>query len=153
MTVHFICRGNANRSVMAEAYLKSLQIKGLTVRSSGAVADAHRVQNEAFIPGIDAFLKEQGLGQWVKSHPDQLTQQRVDGADVTVCMNQRVVDEAKQIVTLPANTIVWSVDDAGEGRRPAIPGDNGRGYAPEIYREITKNVDELVRNLNLKPAK
>jgi len=33
--IHFVCRGNVYRSVLAEGYLKSKKIKNLEVTSSG----------------------------------------------------------------------------------------------------------------------
>jgi protein-tyrosine-phosphatase len=97
MTIHFICRGNAHRSLIAEAYLKSLQLKDVDVLSSGTVANTYRSENEPRIPIIIARLDIYGKGQFAKTTPDQLTQERIDRGDITVCMNQIVANECSRL--------------------------------------------------------
>jgi protein-tyrosine-phosphatase len=150
MIVHFICRGNAHRSIMAEAYLKSLQLKGVQVRSSGSVADLYRQHNLPILATIVSMLRDYGVGSYAKSVSDQLSQQRIDGADITVCMNQIVYDESSKITTLPKNTIVWNVMDAGEGHRIVKQGEDQYKYTKEVYDQIVGLVDGLVaQNINL----
>jgi hypothetical protein len=60
-------------------------------------------------------------------------------------MNQRVVDEASMLVTLPSNAINWDIIDIGEGHR-TVPEDI-RQYEDEIFQEIVTRVDELVEAL------
>ena len=45
MIVHFICRGNAFRSIIAEAYLNSLKFENLKATSSGTAAAVDRAGN------------------------------------------------------------------------------------------------------------
>ena len=144
MTVHFICRGNAHRSIMAEAYLKSLQLENVEVLSSGTVADNYRLQNEPIISGIRKRLEKHGTGIYAKTISEQLTQNRVDSGDITVCVNQIVANECESVVSMPNNTIVWDVSDTGEGNRIILPGEDKYKYFEEVYEEITKNVDELI---------
>ena len=47
MIIHFICRGNSFRSIIAEAYLKSRRLDGLKVISSGTNAAADKAGNLA----------------------------------------------------------------------------------------------------------
>ena len=145
MTVHFICRGNAYRSLMAEAYLKSLKLESVNVISSGTIADTSRLSNEPNIPLIVAKLERYGVGKYIKMHPSQLTQSRVDEADINVCINGLVAEESKRIVVMPNNTITWNVMDSGEGKRIIRIGDDVWKYTDEIYNEIKQNIDSLVR--------
>ena len=149
MTIHFICRGNAHRSLMAEAYLKSLDLKGISVMSSGSAADKYREENEPRIPQIRAILGSHGISQFAKSHPEQLTQERLNEADLTICMNQIVADECNKAFTIPPNTQVWDIDDTGEGKNILQPGDSPFKYTGEIYELIKRRVDELVQDLQL----
>lgn len=147
MTIHFICRGNAHRSVMAEAYLSSLQLKGVSVYSSGTVADKFRVENEPILQHMAVLLEDShGIGRYVKKRAEQLTPERVSGADITICMNQIVKDECDHIATMPPDTIVWGITDSSEGDRVIQPGEDPYKYTEEIYQEIVAKVDELVKH-------
>jgi len=143
MRIHFICRGNVLRSLIAETYLRSLQLPNVTATSSGTNVDLSSKTEREFFANTLALFKRHHIEQYAKTTSHQLTQDRANNQDVTICMNQRVVDEAKTIVTLPAHTLNWDIVDIGEGHR-TIPEDI-RQYEEEIFQEITKRVDELVR--------
>jgi protein-tyrosine-phosphatase len=144
MTVHFICRGNANRSLIAEAYLKSLNLKDINVISSGTVVDIYRAENEPRIPHIVSRLDKYGIGKYAKTYSDQLTQSRVNLGDITICMNAIVFNESNDLVFLPNNTVVWDVTDSGEGSRIIKPGEDEYKYFDDIYSEIKSNIDNLI---------
>src|SRR5262249_37678397 len=118
MIIHFICRGNTFRSIIAEAYLNSLELKNLSVLSSGTAATYYKARNLANHRITLDLLGQHGIRRFAKAgYGDQLTQSRLDKADITVCMNQRVYDECLRCVTLPASPRVWSVADIGEPGR------------------------------------
>ena len=142
MNIHFICRGNVLRSLIAETYLKSLNLPNVNVISSGANVDWSSETERGYFANTLALLDKHGIKSYAKSIPDQLTQQRANSQDITVCMNQRVVDEASSIVVWPKSVINWNITDIGEGSR--IVKDNREIYEEEIYKEITDKVDELV---------
>lgn len=148
MVIHFICRGNANRSIIAEAYLNSLGLSDITVISSGTRADFYRVDNEKRIPGIIERLSKHGLSKYAKTIPDQLTQIRANNGEITVCMNKIVADESSSLVSFPSDPIIWNIDDTGEGKRIIQPGEDEFKYTEETYIEIKQKVDELVKNLS-----
>ena len=148
MIIHFICRGNVFRSIIAEAYLNSLELEDLSVLSSGAVATSHKTQNLANHGLTLELLEQHGLRGFAKAdYGDQLTQSRLDKADITVCLNQRVYDDCLRCVTFSAVPRVWSVTDIGEpGRIPATEA-SARIYREETYQEIVGKVDELVADI------
>jgi protein-tyrosine-phosphatase len=135
--------------VIAEAYLKSLRLKNVKALSSGTVADRDRAKNEPYIPQIIARLEAYGTGKFAKTRPDQLTQERVNGSDVVVCMNQIVVDECMQLVAMPDNVLVWNITDVGEGKRVLNVGEDEFKYFDEVYAEITQRVNALVQKGSL----
>ncbi len=141
MKVHFICRGNVLRSLIAETYLRSLHIPDVTATSSGTNVDLSSQEERMFFANTIALFKRHNIEQYAKNTSHQLTQERADGQDITVCMNQRVVDEARTIVQLPANTLNWNIVDIGEGNR--IVSEDIRTYEEEIFQEIAAHVDEL----------
>lgn len=147
MNIHFICRGNVLRSLIAETYLKSLNLTNVRVASSGTNVDQDDPTERGYFAHTIAVLKHHGIDKYAKQTSDQLTQERIAGDDVVVCMNQRVVDEAQQLIVLPAETLNWNIVDIGEAHRTVV--DNRELYQEEIYQEITMQVDELVRAYQL----
>jgi protein-tyrosine-phosphatase len=145
MIVHFICRGNAFRSIIAEAYLNSLQIKGLSIASSGTTAALDKEGNLADYEATLDILEKHGMRSFAKAdYGDQLTQSRLEQLDIAVCMNQLVYNECLQLVNFPVAPLVWSVADIGEpGRIPVTELDRVI-YREEVYGEIVENVDQLI---------
>ena len=145
MIVHFICRGNSFRSIIAEAYLNSLEVKDLSVISSGTMATHDKAKNLPYYHLTLELLGRHGIREFAKAnHGDQLTQARLDRADITVCLNQRVYEECLRMVTFPVRPRIWSVADIGEpGRVSAVQAEREL-YREEAYQEIVKNVDQLM---------
>ena len=145
MIIHFICRGNSFRSIIAEAYLNSLEIKDSRVLSSGTTAASDKARNLVYYRVTLDLLEKHGIREFAKGgYGDQLTQSRLERADITVCVNQRVFDECLQWVTFPAIPRIWSVADIGEPGRISDVESERRLYREEAYREIAENVDRLI---------
>jgi protein-tyrosine-phosphatase len=146
--IHFICRGNAFRSIIAEAYLNSLAYQGMTVRSSGTVAQAHKASNLPHYERTLELLESRGIREFAKpGYGDQLSPQRLADADIAVCMNGRVYNDAVALVTFPAGLQIWSVADVGEpGRISAVSSERDR-FREEAFTEIAHNVDTLISGL------
>ena len=148
MITHFICRGNAFRSIIAEAYLNSLEIIGSHVLSSGTVAALEKAGNLAYYTMTLELLEKHGIREFAKAgYGDQLSQSRLDEADITVCMNQRVYDECLRFVTFPASPYIWSVADVGEPGRISDVKSEREIYRDDAYQEIVENVDRLMLDI------
>jgi len=148
MMIHFICRGNCFRSIIAEAYLNSLGVKDITARSSGTVAESDKAGNLQYYRRTLDLLQKHGIRESAKvGYGDQLTQSRLVGADLTVCMNQRVYDECLRCVTFQDDPRIWSVADLGERGRVPTTESERELFREEAYWEIARNVDQLVSSL------
>jgi protein-tyrosine-phosphatase len=149
MIIHFICRGNSFRSIIAEAYLNSLEIKDSGVLSSGTTAASDKAGNLAFYRITRELLEKHRIREFAKpGYGDQLTQSRLEKADIIVCMNQRVYGECLRSVTFPAIPHIWSVADVGEPGRIACTESERQCYREEAYQEIVKNVDRLISDIS-----
>lgn len=147
--VHFICRGNSFRSIIAEAYLNSLEVTGLSALSSGSTAAPAKPRNLVYYQMTLALLGKHGIGEFAKAdYGDQLTQSCLNEAGLAVCMNQRVYEECLQIVDFPASPRIWSVADVGEPGRIVQAKPDEQSYREEAYREIIENVGRLVSDIS-----
>ncbi len=147
MEVLFICRGNAFRSRMAEAYLASLNLKGVHVVSSGTVALNHSKSNKNNFKITQEVLDKHGLAKYTKPNWDQLTEERLNGADVTVCLNRTVANECIHLFKLPENTIVWNVPDFDEVSPIPKTQEELFTYAENTFKLITLNADKLAQSI------
>lgn len=144
MIIHFVCRGNAFRSIIAEAYLKSLEIQGVEVQSSGTVASRDKHKNLANFPTTLALLEKHGIRKYVKDHiGDDLTQDSIDKSDILVFLNRIAYDEAVSRFVLPKNIYIWDVSDIGEKGRIVTNDSQKAAYWEDVYNEIVNNMKDL----------
>ena len=61
MIIHFMCRGNSFRSIIAEAYLNSFEIEDLSVLSSGATAASDKAGNLVYHRITLELLEKHGI--------------------------------------------------------------------------------------------
>jgi len=149
VTIHFICRGNLFRSIIAEAYLNSLEVKGGSVLSSGSTATSDKAWNLVYYEKTLVLLEQHGIREFAKAdYGVQLTQPRLEKADISICMNRRIYDECLPIVAFPAAPRIWSVADLGEPGRIAHTASEEQFYREEAYQEIVGNVDRLVLEIS-----
>jgi protein-tyrosine-phosphatase len=147
MVIQFICRGNAFRSIIAEAYLKSLKIPGVSVLSTGTVASQYKAQNSTNFPRTLALLKMHGIEQYAKDHyADDIKQSLLDESDIVICLNKIAYDEAASSFKLPEKTYVWDVVDLSEEGRIATTEEERDAYMEDVYDEIVNNVNRLVNS-------
>lgn len=144
--VLFVCRGNAFRSIIAEAILRSRQLPDVVSLSAGSVAAQFYHQNGNGYEGARKVLAEHGIDNSMKDHyGDQLTQELLDSVDVVILLNDIVRREAEAArLTLPSYTQIWSVVDIGEAGRIPKDEEEHTKYKEELFVEISSLIDNLV---------
>ena len=145
MLVHFICRGNVFRSIIAETYLRSLNIPNTRVISSGTVASRYKDINATAYPEVLELLKKYGIEKYAKDHyGDDVTQSLLDASDSIICLNKIVYDELRDTFKVPEKTYIWDVADIDE-RGCVVETETGRkAYMNDAYELIVKNIDTFV---------
>ena len=112
------------------------------------MAALEKAGNLAYYTMTLELLEKHGIREFAKAgYGDQLIQSRLDEADITVCMNQRVYDECLRFVTFPASPYIWSVADVGEPGRISDVKSERELYREEAYQEIVENVDRLMLDI------
>ncbi|HIA92037.1 TPA: hypothetical protein EYO12_02875 [Candidatus Saccharibacteria bacterium] len=145
MNVHFICRGNAFRSFIAETYLRSLQLPDVSVSSSGTIAADYKQPNEKYHALVVAELETLGYSdfinpKWAKT----TTQAMLDTADICILVNSIVLEELHGKHFAVSNYHVWDIDDYDEGANRT---DQSRTHLSVIKKTIPKiiqRVDDFV---------
>lgn len=144
MRIHFICRGNTFRSLLAAAYLSSLKLPDLYVSSSGTIAEKNRVNNQASLLRSNKLLKKHNLDRFGKEKPTQLTEEQIAQADLVVVMNHVVADEIKNMSIVLKKKVQWDVPDIDEVANPASTEEEKEAFWEETYDNLIKHVDQLV---------
>lgn len=147
MIVHFICRGNAFRSRIAEAYLNSLQLSKIKAISSGTVAKAHSESNKENFRITKTVLNEHGIEKFNKPHWNQLTKERLKQGDLTIFLNENVKDECEQLFGLPNKYIIWDIPDFDEVTPIPVTNIEIHRYTESTYDQVKKRVDDLISDI------
>ena len=151
MTIQFICRGNVFRSIIAETYLRSLQLPHVISRSSGIVAARDKESNRSSNLEVRALLERRGILSYAKpQYGDNTTQESLDTSDVNVFLNEIAHQEAMEQFIVPESSIVWRVADFGEHGKTPRGDDDRLRLLDETYDEITRGVDHLVDQLHIR---
>lgn len=150
MRVQFICRGNTFRSIIAETYLRSLQIPGVEACSSGTVAGQDKAGNAENYKRVLVLLGRHNIAHFVKpDFAEDIEQGMLDSSDIVVFMNERVYEEAAGKFSFPKETLVWNISDLGELPQVPVTEDERRAAMEKAFNEIAGQVDELVRRYRL----
>lgn len=140
MNILFVCTGNTCRSPMAEGYLNSKNIKGITAKSRGLAADGSGVsENSKLVMGE--------IGIDISEHiSKQITLRDIGNADLIFCLS----DSHRQMLE-PYVEDKTKLKVLGNGIADPF------GRSLEIYREcrdgIMKSIDKILPQISEGPYK
>ena len=113
MVIHFICTGNVYRSRLAEAYLKSKKIPGISVISSGIRAQEDRYGYIAWY--AQRLIEKKNLIDYSKPTWTQTTKDLYKSGDITVFMTSKNFDRCvKFFGFVPVYYKIWDILDLDE---------------------------------------
>lgn len=152
MKIHFVCSGNTFRSRLAEAYLRSKNVKELHVSSSGVAA--HENKNGPITWYGARLIKRHGLvphltHAWTKTVPEHLK-----NADLVIFMDKKYHHHSKRDLGFTGTRYqIWKIPDLNDVGFDSETGvnieeDMKRIIATEkIFGQIKKKVDSLIKTL------
>lgn len=132
MRVLFVCSGNAHRSPLAEALLKTSR-PDIEADSAGLHV-AIPISQEA-----RRYLSREKAVHYLKKFPESLDSKHLEEYDVIVAMEQRHKDAV--LIKCPEcenKVIMWNIAD---------PYFMSRENANEVYQQIKEKVTELANSL------
>jgi len=149
MRIHFVCSGNTNRSRMAEAYLKSKNISGIKVSSSGIYA-THNL-NGSLSKYAQTVLKEYNILDYASIAWIQTTKEILESADLVIFMSDRQFEFCRnELKCIPKEYFIWNIGDVNFNPR----GDNQEEQKiktkedEDIFQQVKRKVDELIKIVN-----
>jgi|SRR2546421_2581539 len=151
MHIHFVCTGNAYRSRLAESYLKSKQILGVIVSSSGTEADKHYSINGPISWYAMRLIQVNNLIAFTKPMSETTTEHMLLQADLIIFINRPHYDYAKRYLGYDeTNYQIWGIldlDDFPDAQ--AILKDEKRiiEVTEKTFEDIKQKVDKLVTEL------
>lgn len=125
MNILFVCTGNTCRSPMAEGYLRSLNISGVSVRSRGLYADGSPVSENSIL-----VMKEIGID--ISKHiSKQISHEDINWADKIICMSPSHENALRTVAKDKASVLGGGIPDPFGGDTGAY-----RSCRDEIIKQI-----------------
>jgi protein-tyrosine-phosphatase len=155
MHIHFVCSGNAYRSRLAEAYLKSkLGSKEIKVSSSGIAARLHKFGNGPICWYAMRLIKHHNLIEFMSWQEQQTTKEILSGVDLLICMRQEHLDFCQNELGYIGKFEMWNIPDLDEmddfipSLQPGLETDiNHINLTEQTFKLIAEKVDDLVKQL------
>ena len=156
MTIHFICKGNAYRSRLAEAYLNSKKIAGVWVISSGIEEQIYRKINGPITWLAQRILQNNSLTKYMSLLSKQTTQKLLNKSDLSIFMSEKYLEYCKANFSFGSkNYEVWEIKDIDD--YGLTDEDKSRDeelekidLSEKTFAEVKKRVNGLIQRINKK---
>ena len=145
MKIQFVCCGNTFRSRLAEAYLKSKNISGIEVSSSGIRAD--RNLNGPVCDYTVRLLEADNLIQHLSKNWVVTDEKDLKNQDLVIFMDKIDYDFChSELKCNIVNYEIWSIPDVPDDVLVEIPKDDVKimGLARDRFELIKDKVDFLI---------
>lgn len=144
MKIHFVCTSNTFRSRMADTYLKSKKITGLSVSSSGI--EAKDGPNGPITWYAQRIIQRNNLisfepPSWAQTTGDILKEQ-----DFVIFMEKWHYEASiKRFGYIPGNFEIWDIEDLNG--KPGETDVSKMQRSEEIYNKIANKIDDMILKL------
>jgi protein-tyrosine-phosphatase len=150
MHIHFICTGNAYRSRLAECYLKSKQLPGMIVSSSGTEAEKYYPENGPISWMAMRLIQRHHLIPFLKPMPETTTEEMLAQADLIIFLSQGHYEYAKEhLCYTKTNYQIWHVLDLEDfSAAESLLQDEKRmmEVTEKTFEDIQRKVDILIKH-------
>lgn len=141
MKIHFVCTGNMYRSRLGEAYLKSKELPGVDVTSSGILADIEYEFDGPIAWSAMRLIFKHSLTRFMSITPTKTTLDLLNNADLVIFMKGNHHEfSKKELGWLGTNYEIWEVADM----------DTETGFETiEDYADINKVIPESDKTFDI----
>jgi protein-tyrosine-phosphatase len=149
--IHFVCTGNAYRSRLAEAYLRSKKLPNVNVSSSGIQAKEFYHKNGPISWYAARLIKRHDLIPHTKRDSTQTSLKHLNNADIVVFMTDMHYTYAKTKLKYHKNTFeIWNIGDIDDADFFGTERDSDMmriQHSEKTFKQIKEKVDSLVKRL------
>lgn len=155
MIIHFVCRGNAYRSRLAEAYLNSKKISHIRAISSGIEEGIHRKINGPITWLAERILQNNSLVPFMSLDSKQTSKLLLDKSNLVIFFNEKYAEFCKESYSFKNSSYeVWNildVDDFGLTSDKQSREDEAKkiDISEKTFKEIKKRIDGLIKRLKI----
>ncbi|MDH5533241.1 MAG: hypothetical protein OEX81_02310 [Candidatus Pacebacteria bacterium] len=146
MHIHFICSGNAFRSRLAEAYLKSkIKKTNLKISSSGINANKYSLGNGPICWYSMKLIDKNNIIKYMSWKEKQTTKEIINDVDLLVGMSEDHIKYCQKKLGFVGKTINWNIPDLNEMKEYQLIEDNQNDL--KIIK-LTEQIFDLIKDKN-----
>ncbi len=153
MIVHFICRGNAYRSRLAEAYFNSKKLPDIRAISSGVEEEIHRYGNGPVSWLAMRLLQYNSLIPFMSFMSQQTNKELLKKSDFFIFFDEKYLDYCEEKLGFNSSQYeawkILDIDDYGLTEKNQSRKDDLRklDISGKTFVEIKKKIDALIPTL------
>ena len=150
MHIHFVCTGNAYRSRLAEAYLRSHQLEGVIVSSSGIQARTGFQYNGPISWYAMRLLQKHHLIPFMSKHATQTTRKGLGKVHLVIFMQPHHYEWVRTHYQFEAPRYeIWGIPDVSETEEDLNTEAALIQITEKTFEQIKRNVELLVEQIRL----